>query len=192
MRTSEVPTVISTRNWPDAYAPSDAPAPNQPTGRPRRNPAAETKRLSAADWATFERWCDAAGQPALPADAATVAGFLQEAAATSSAGELARRARAIAEKHRQRGFAAPARDPAVKAVLRAARRSAIPRRAPPPPAQLVRMATACPGDRRGVRDRALLLLLAAIGLSHSALLGLDEVTDQRLSAPSLSDGASRA
>jgi hypothetical protein len=42
----------------------------------RHPPAAETKRLYAADWGAFEAWCDAAGQPALPAAAATVAAFL--------------------------------------------------------------------------------------------------------------------
>jgi hypothetical protein len=35
------------------------------------------------------------------------------------------------------------------------------------------MAAACPGDRRGVRDRALLLLLAASGLRHATLRGVD-------------------
>jgi integrase len=155
-------------------APAGAAAPNTGAGPRRRPPAAETKRLYAADWAAFEAWCDVAGQPALPADATTVAGFLQEAAATSSAGTLARRVSAIAHMHRQRGFAVPARDPAVKAVLHAARSGASRRRAPPPsPSQLVRMAAACPGHRRGVRDRALLLLLAASGLRHGTLLGLD-------------------
>jgi site-specific recombinase XerC len=161
-----------TAEQPVSPAPAGAAAP--PTGPGRRRPAAaETQRLYAADWAVFERWCAAAGQCPLPADAATVAAFLQAAAATSSAGALARRASAITDQHRQRGFAAPTRDPAVKTVLRAARRSATPRRAPPPsPSQLVRMAAACPGDRRGVRDRAL-LLLAASGLSHATLLGLE-------------------
>jgi hypothetical protein len=112
-----------TAEKPVGAAPSGAPAPNIGAGPRLRPPAAETKRLYA-DWAAFERWCAAAGQCSLPAAAATVAGFLQEAAPTRSAGVLARRASAITHMHRQRGFAAPARDPAVKAVLRAARRSA--------------------------------------------------------------------
>jgi site-specific recombinase XerC len=162
-----------TAEQPASPAPAGAAGPPIGAARRRRPPTAETQRLYAADWAVFERWCAAAGQCPLPADAATVAAYLQAAAATTSAGALARRASAITDKHRQRGFAAPTRDPAVKTVLRAARRSATPRRAPPPsPAQLVRMAAACPGDRRGVRDRAL-LLLAASGLRHATLLGLD-------------------
>jgi hypothetical protein len=124
---------------PVGAAPSGAPALNTGAGRRLGPPAAETKRLYAADWAALAAWCAPAGQCPLPAEAATVAGFLQAAGATSSAGALpslscsvARRARAIADMHRQRGLAAPARDPAVKAVLRAARSGASRRRAPPP------------------------------------------------------------
>ena len=90
-----------------------------------------------------------------------------------SAGALARRAAAIAAQHRQHGLASPASDPAVTTLLRQARRTATRRRAPPPAAaRLIRMATACPGDLAGLRDRAL-LLLAAAGLGRSALVGLD-------------------
>ena len=167
-----------TAEKPASPAPSGAAAPTHGAGRRRRPSAAETKRLYAADWAAFEAWCAAAGACPLPAAAATVAAFLQDAAATRRAGALARRASAIADKHRQRGFScAPTRDPAVRAVLRAARHNAPERRGPgprpaPAPAQLRRMAAACPGDRRGVRDRAL-LLLAASALRHGTLLGLD-------------------
>jgi integrase len=168
-----------TKEKPASPAPAGASAPTTGAGRRPRPPAAETKRLYAADWAAFEAWCAAAGPCPLPAEAATVAAFLQDGAATLSAGALARRASAITDKHRQRGFVPPARDPAVRTVLRAARHSAPERRGPgprpapaPAPAQLRRMAAACPGDRRGMRDRAL-LLLAASGLRHGALLGLD-------------------
>ena len=90
-----------------------------------------------------------------------------------SAGALARRAAAIAAQHRSHGLASPASDPAVTTLLRQARRTATRRRAPPPAAaRLIRMATACPGDLAGLRDRAL-LLLAAAGLGRSALVGLD-------------------
>jgi hypothetical protein len=140
---------------------------------PVRPAAAETLRLYALDWTSFETWCTAAGVTPLPATAATVAAFLTEAAASLSAGTLARRASAIAARHRQRGVAVPTLDPAVKAVLRTARRNAAPRRAPgPAPAQLMRLAAACGGDLTGLRDRAL-LLLAAGGLGPAALVGLD-------------------
>jgi site-specific recombinase XerC len=146
---------------------TDPPSPRRP-GNP------ETLRLYALDWISFETWCAAIGRTALPATAATVAAFLTEAAPGLSAGALARRASAIAARHRARGFAAPTVDRTVKAVLRTARRNAAPRRAAgPAPAQLMRLAGACGGDLAGVRDRALLLLMAASGLGPAALVGLD-------------------
>jgi len=84
--------------------------------------------------------------------------------------------------HRRHGHKPPGADPAVRAWLRALRMARPlargPRRAPSPhPAQLAysglaRRAAACPGDLAGLRDRALLLLLAA-GLGADDLLGLD-------------------
>jgi hypothetical protein len=109
----------------------------------------------------------------LPAAPATVAGFLTAARTTHGAGALGRRAAGIAARHREAGYPSPTADPAVRALLRVVRRAATPRRAPPPrPAQLARMAAACPGDVSGVRDRAI-LLLAAAGLGRAALVGLD-------------------
>lgn len=69
-----------------------------------------------------------------------MAAFLTEGATTLSAGALSRRAAAIAARHRQSGFASPAADPAVSAILRAARRTAQLRRpAPKGSATLIRM-----------------------------------------------------
>ena len=142
--------------------------------RDRRAVSAETERLYAADWRAFEDWCRQQGLVPLAADATTVATFLTEGAKTLSAGALSRRAAAIAARHHQSGFASPTADPAVTAILRAARRTATPRRpAPKPAAILVRMAGRCPRDLAGTRDRALLLLLAANGLTRAALVGLD-------------------
>jgi integrase len=139
----------------------------------RRLPAPETARAYAMDWQAFVAWCQAAERTALPAAPATVAAFLVAAAETLSAGALGRRAAAISDRHRQAGFPPPTADPAVRAILRAARRTATPKRPPPRrPSQLVRMAAACPGDLAGLRDRAL-LLLAGDGLGRSALVGLD-------------------
>jgi site-specific recombinase XerC len=102
-----------------------------------------------------------------------IAAFLAQVGPRHSVGTLARRVSAIAARHRQHGLVAPTRDPLVKAVLHAARRSATPRHKPPlAPAQVVRLAGACGGDLAGLRDRAL-LLLAASGLGSAALVGLD-------------------
>ncbi len=139
----------------------------------RHSPAPETLRLYASDWAAFVTWCGLAGAAPLPAVPATVAAYLAAFADQLSAGALARRAAAIAAQHRQHGLASPASDQAVTALLRHTRRTATRRRAPPPTmARLTRMATACPGDLAGLRDRAL-LLLAAAGLGRAALVSLD-------------------
>jgi site-specific recombinase XerC len=141
---------------------------------PVRSVSAETQRLYLRDWSTFETWCAATGRTALPADPVAIASFLTEAAPRLSAGALARRVSAIAARHRQRGFAVPTLDRTVKAVLRTARRNAAPRRTPgPTPAQLLRLAGACGGDLIGLRDRALLLLMAVSGRGPAALVGLD-------------------
>ncbi len=155
--------------------------------------ATETRRLYAADWAAFAAWCRTAGLGALPAAPATVAAYLRSLSATLRPGALARRAAAIADRHRRNSYPSPGTDPAVRAVFRAARRtrdvackagtdtldalSPSPpppsrRRALPGPAQLARMAARCPGDLAGLRDRAL-LLLAAARLDPERLLALD-------------------
>jgi site-specific recombinase XerC len=141
---------------------------------PRRTVSPKTQQLYALDWAAFEAWCAGQDQLAtLPAAPATVAAFLAAGAQTLSAGALGRRAAAIGAQHRQSGLASPLTDPAVKAILRDARRTAVPRRLPPQkPATLIGMAARCPLDLAGLRDRAL-LLLAAQGLGRATLVGLD-------------------
>jgi hypothetical protein len=120
---------------------ADAAAPH------RRTVSPQTQRLYALEWAVFEAWCTAQRQMALPADPATVAVFLAAGAQSLSAGALARRAAAIGDRHRQRGLASPIKDPAVKAILRDARRTATLRRVPPQrPSTLISMAARCPRD----------------------------------------------
>jgi hypothetical protein len=167
-----------TADWPHGL-PADPPAaPSRACSVARgaarqRVTSPETRRLYAADWAAFEDWCRQAERVWLPADAAAVADFLTDAAATLSAGALGRRAAAIAAWHRASGHPAPTTDPAVRAVLRRARRTATPRRPKPKTAAaLTRMAARCPGDLAGQRDRAL-LLLAATGLGRAILVRLD-------------------
>ena len=147
---------------------------DQDVHRARKNLSAETARLYAGDWAIFVTWCRDSGMPSLPATAAAVAAHLTAVAVKLGPGVLARRVAAIAHQHRQRGLAAPTVDPVVKGILRDARRAAVPRRpAAPSPAHLERMAAACPGDLAGLRDRALLLLMAAGRLGRAAVVALD-------------------
>jgi hypothetical protein len=158
------PAAPASARPPDAL-PSAAPSPS------RRPPAAETVRLYASDWAAFVGWCQAAARAPLPTDADTITAYLASLADTLSHGTLMRRLAAIADQHRQHGLAAPAIDPVGKAILRAVPGSAIRRRRPRPPSGLLaRMATTCPGDLAGLRDRA---LTAATGLGRTALVSLD-------------------
>ncbi len=136
--------------------------------------SARTLQFYANDWAAFVAWCRAAGAVPLPADATTVAAYLKAESSRLSPGALARRLAAIADQHQRQRLPSPHQDPAVRAVLKAARRGAAPRRDPPPsPTRLARMIAACPGDLAGLRDRALLGLMAALELGRAALVGLD-------------------
>jgi len=133
----------------------------QPTAPETETAAPETRRAYRRDWHAFATWCDAAGQCALPAQPATVRSFLT-AEPGLSGGTLARRAAAIAARHRAAGLAPPTRDPSVTALLRSTRQQMTRRQRPRlRAAQLGQMAVACPRDLAGLRDRALLLLAAA-------------------------------
>ncbi len=164
--------------------------------------APETGRLYSRDWAAFEAWCGAWDQTALPASPETAAAYLALLARRLAPGALARHAAALNHRHRRAGHPAPGDDPGVQAVLQArrakpaepsARKEPCRRGAPPSPAQLARMATRCPGDLAGLRDRAL-LLLAAAGVDREALLSLDRdgvcLTDAgvELTVPGLAGG----
>jgi hypothetical protein len=131
------------------------------TGPETPAPAPETRRAYRSDWRAFETWCHAQGHRALPATPASVLGFLT-AVPGLSGGTLARRAAAIAARHRAAGLAPPTGDATVTALLHATRHQMTRRQGPRPrPAQLGQIAAACPRDLAGMRDRALLLLAAA-------------------------------
>ncbi len=133
--------------------------------------ADETVRLYAIDWSAFRGWCAAQALLALPAEADTVATYLQACAGHLGKSALRRRLAAILDQHRRRGLPLPV-DATVRAVLRQAACVSGRRTPPPSPARLLRMAARCPPDLAGSRDRAL-LLLAASGLGRAALVGLD-------------------
>jgi hypothetical protein len=157
-----------TQHVPSSAAQTEAGIAPPSSARPQRPPAPETQRLYAGDWAAFERWCREAGVPALPATAASVESFLASLAVKLRPGSLRRRLAAIAERHRCAGHVAPD-DAAVRRVLRDARAAtpAQPRTAIIGTVQLTRLAVSCLGDQAGLRDHALLLLLAANGPSRS-------------------------
>src|SRR4051794_30235390 len=152
--------------------PTWPPAPGR-TGRvgARRDAlAAETLRLYAADWTRFCEYCAGAGARTLPATAATVAEFLQVPGPGRAA--RSRRLAAIDFRHRQHGLPCPGDDPVVRHALKQARAAAPhrPRSAAPGSTALRAMALRCPRDLAGLRDRAVLLLLA-LGLSRQQVVG---------------------
>ncbi len=147
-----------------------AAAPDRAPPGPARPPRPETRRAYAADLRQFFTWCAGNDRCPLPASPDTVAAWLASLADTAGAGTLRRKRAALAQAHRAAGVALEV-DPAVRDLLRAARRLASRRPARPPPAQLERLAVTCPRDLAGRRDRAL-LLLRAHGLGRAALVGL--------------------
>jgi integrase len=158
--------------------------------------APQTARLYASGWAAFVAWCRAARVAPLPAEPRTVAAYLATLGHLSP-GAAARRLAAISDQHRRAGLPVSTTAPGVRSALRQARRTAPPRRKPlPAPALLLRMAASCPRDLAGLRDRALLLLLAEAGLNRSALTGL-QAEHVRFTASGVelrtedADGASR-
>ncbi len=153
-----------TQHVPSSAAQTEAGIAPPSSARPQRPPAPETQRLYAGDWAAFESWCRQTGVPALPATAASVERFLASLTARLRPGSLRRRLAAIVDRHCRAGRAVP--DGAgIRRVLGTARAAvpAQPRTSIIGPAQLIRLAGSCPGDLSGLRDRALLLLLASNG-----------------------------
>ena len=157
------------REWAAAATDDNDPGPRP--GTVQCEHAAETVRLYAGDWARFARFCAESGKPALPATSDLVALFLQRE--PSGRAVLQRRLAAIDQRHRQLGFPPPGGDPVVRFALKQARAAASRARRPQPPLAMnvMAMAQRCPRDLAGLRDRALLLLLAH-GLSRRAMVGL--------------------
>jgi integrase len=121
--------------------------------------AATTLRSYRADLDVFMAWCTGAGLPWLPARPADVAAFLDGEAAVHRFSTVRRRLAAIGFAHRLGDLPDPSRHGEVKlAVRRALRRKA---RRPDQVAGLTkalcdRLLAACPDDRLGRRDAALI------------------------------------
>jgi len=141
--------------------------------------AEHTWRAYRSDWSDFMAWCAVHKLPGLPAEPATVAAYLvsmvQRGARVST---IQRRVSSIAQAHRAGGHEPPpTADWTVRQVLRGIRRelgSAPAVKSPLLPADLRELlAVLDPGTRRGLRDRAILLLGFAGAFRRSELVGLD-------------------
>ena len=156
----------------------DTPARSRVVGDPLADPTPATLKLYAGDWARFVQWCREQSCPALPASSETLAAYLLAVAPDLSRGAIGRRRAAISTMHRQAGWPTPLLGPDSHKALRAAakpRQGALRPRLTAP--GLVRMAGKCPRDFPGLRDRALLLLVAATlsaEQSRPAVAGSDD------------------
>ena len=146
-------------------------------GQPRAIQRPETMRLYAAEWLAFVAWCRVANRTSLPAAANTLAAYLLAVAPGASRGTVGRKRAAIRAMHRQHGLPLPALDPPARAAVRAA--APKPRSTEPGPSETrapatwVRLAVHCPRDLAGLRDRALLLLVASERATAEEVLGLE-------------------
>jgi integrase len=135
-----------------------------------------TRRAYRAHLRDFEAWCRARGLAPLPASPALVANHLAELAGRRAYSTLTARLAAIARAHHGLGLAFDSADPALRATLagiarqhgRRPRRQAVALL----PADILRIAGACGGDLRGLRDRALLLVGFAGAFRRSELVAI--------------------
>jgi site-specific recombinase XerD len=202
---------------PRGLDPSDAPTQPARTGRGVSDPltlaadlpltedeaayvaaarAPNTLRGYRSDWSEFTTWCSSRRLEPLPADAATISGYLTELArAGAKVGTMSRRLSAIRFAHQLRELPDPTTGARVVAVWEGIRRThgAPPEQASPlMPPELLDVLAACPAtktwktrgrpaepDLAGLRDRALLLVgfYAALRRSELAALTVDQLTE---------------
>jgi len=145
-------------------------------GYARDSSSPATLKAYASDWRDFSAWCAPRKCPALPASVETTAGYLAHLADSGrKVSTITRRAAAIAYAHRLRCLAPPTAAEPVKAVLRGIRRRLglqVERKAPATARAISKMLAKIPSTRKGVRDRALLLIGFAAALRRSELVDL--------------------
>jgi site-specific recombinase XerD len=158
--------------------------------------APNTLRGYRSDWAEFTTWCARRQAEPLPADGATISGYLTDLArAGAKVGTMSRRLSAIRFAHKLRDLPDPTTGARVVAVWEGIRRShgAPPEQADPlMPPELFDVLAACPvtkvwktrgrpsePDLAGLRDRALLLVgfFAALRRSELAALRVEQLTE---------------
>ena len=140
--------------------------------------APNTRRAYRTQWKTFATWCARYGREPLPAVPATLALFLADRAqAGLKVASLALGLSAIRAAHFDAGLADPTANPEVRTVWEGIRRThgAAPRCAAPLTADAVRaiVAVLSTETRRGVRDRALVLVGFGGAFRRSELVALD-------------------
>ncbi len=135
-----------------------------------------TRRAYRSDLRHFAAWCETVQAVALPAQPATVAGYLASMADSGlKASSIMRRAAAIAYAHKLGGFESPINEN-VKAIMRGIRRklgTARKGKAPATAAVVAKLTRKMPDTLVGKRDRALILIGFAAALRRSELVALN-------------------
>jgi site-specific recombinase XerD len=139
-----------------------------------------TRRAYKSDWADFTGWCQEQGVEPLPAAAVDVARYLAQLAdGGKKTSTIQRRTSAISAAHKAANFEPPTNFEGVKAVMRGIRRriGKRQRRVAPATAELlVKVVAAIPDTKRGLRDRALVLIGFSGCFRRSELVGI-QVSD---------------
>lgn len=135
-----------------------------------------TRRAYAADWVDFEYWCKRTSRKSLPATVDSVCLYLTKMAAHLKTSSLKRRITAIRKAHELSRFPSPTKDERLKTVVRGILRTngeAQKHASPTLLRHIQKMLEVMPKNKKGIRDRTLLLLGFAGGLRRSELVALD-------------------
>ena len=140
-----------------------------------------TQKAYASDWAQFARWCRRKGIVVSEPDPQVVGLYLAASAsgdgvAKAAASSIERRLAAITATYRSMGTPLPRQDRHIVDVMAGIRRThgRPPRKKEALYAQDIRaMVAVLPGNLRGIRDGAILLLGFAGALRRSEITGLD-------------------
>jgi integrase len=139
--------------------------------------APSSERAYAGDWRDFCAFAARIGRARLPAEAETVALYVADLTRRGRRpATIARKLAAIAVYHRSMNHPTPTDHDVVRAVVRGTRRQlgvAQPQKTALELEALRSVVLAIPGDLRGLRDRALLLIGWAAALRRSELIALE-------------------
>jgi len=137
--------------------------------------AHQTLKNYAADWKHFSAWCAEHGRRPLPAAPETILCFIVALADRYAVSTIDRRLVGISYYHKQARHPLPTKDPEVERAMRGIRREkgvAPHGKAPIVLDTLRQMIAALPEDRRGLQDKALLLVGFAGAFRRSELVSL--------------------
>ncbi|QTC90473.1 tyrosine-type recombinase/integrase [Brevundimonas goettingensis] len=145
--------------------------------RARRSRAASTRRAYESDWRDYLSACRDFGLPERPTTASVAIYLDQLARRGAKVSTIRRRLAAVNYRLRMSGSPAlSARDEPLASVLLGIRReigAPLRQARPIEVAEIRSLVAACPSNRKGMRDRALLLLGFSSALRRSELVGLD-------------------